>query len=101
LRWNCVQGNVCQSSVGVETALLAGEEVVVFTSRKLVTVADEELSMTNPNQLIAEIGRRMASRWATNAAGGNISMRVGDQIHISPRFADLKWGWQLQPEQIV
>ena len=57
--------------------------------------------MTNPNQLIAEIGRRMASRWATNAAGGNISMRVGDQIHISPCFADLKWGWQLQPEQIV
>jgi L-fuculose-phosphate aldolase len=57
--------------------------------------------MSNPNELIVEIGRRMAGYWAANAAGGNISMRVGDQIHISPRYADLRWGWQLEPEQIV
>lgn len=36
-----------------------------------------------------------------NAAGGNISMRVEDRIYISPRYADFKWGWQLNPEQIV
>jgi len=57
--------------------------------------------MSNPDELIVEIGRRMAGRWAANAAGGNISMRVGDQIHISPRYADYRWGWQLQPEQIL
>lgn len=57
--------------------------------------------MTHPSQLIVEIGRRLAWHWALNAAGGNISLRADDQIYISPRFADLKWGWQLQPEQIV
>ena len=57
--------------------------------------------MPDPNELIVEIGRRMAGRWSANTAGGNISLRVGDQMHISPRFADLKWGWQLKPAQIV
>jgi len=54
-----------------------------------------------PDEFVAEIGRRMAARWSANAAGGNISLRTGDQIYISPRFADYKWGWQLEPEQIV
>lgn len=57
--------------------------------------------MTSPEQLIVEIGRRLAGRWSTNAAGGNISMRAGEQIYISPRYADYRWGWQLQPAQIV
>jgi L-fuculose-phosphate aldolase len=57
--------------------------------------------MPHPNELIVEIGRRMAGRWSANAAGGNISLRAGDQIHISPRYADYQWGWQLKPEQIV
>ena len=57
--------------------------------------------MSQPNELIVEIGRRMAGRWSANAAGGNISLRVGDQIYISPRYADYQWGWQLRPEQIV
>ena len=57
--------------------------------------------MKTPNEEIVNIGRRMAERWMTNAAGGNISVRVGDQIYISPRYADFKWGWQLQPEQII
>jgi L-fuculose-phosphate aldolase len=60
--------------------------------------------MSKPNEfkkLVAEIGRRMAGRWSANAAGGNISLRTDDQIYISPRFADYKWGWQLEPEQII
>jgi L-fuculose-phosphate aldolase len=57
--------------------------------------------MPHPNELIVEIGRRMAGRWSANAAGGNISLRAGNQIHISPRYADYKWGWHLKPEQII
>lgn len=57
--------------------------------------------MSHPNKLIVEIGRRMAGRWSANAAGGNISLRAGNQIHISPRYADYKWGWHLKPEQII
>ena len=57
--------------------------------------------MRTPSEEIVYFGRRMAERWVTNAAGGNISIRVEDQIYISPRYADFKWGWQLKPEQIV
>jgi L-fuculose-phosphate aldolase len=57
--------------------------------------------MLQPNEIIVEIGRRMAGRWSLNAAGGNISVRAEDQIYISPRFADYQWGWQLKPEQII
>jgi L-fuculose-phosphate aldolase len=57
--------------------------------------------MRAPREEIVYFGRRMAERWMTNAAGGNISIRVEDQIYISPRYADFKWGWQLKPEQII
>ena len=57
--------------------------------------------MRTPSEEIVFFGCRMAERWMTNAAGGNISIRVEDQIYISPRYADFKWGWQLKPEQIV
>jgi len=57
--------------------------------------------MPDPNELIVEIGRRMARRWSANTAGGNISLRVGNKMYITPRYADLKWGWQLTPDQIV
>jgi L-fuculose-phosphate aldolase len=57
--------------------------------------------MLDPKEHVVEIGRRMAGRWSANAAGGNISLRVEDKIYISPRFADYKWGWQLEPEQII
>ena len=57
--------------------------------------------MKTPREEIVYIGRRMSERWMTNAAGGNISLRLEDQIYISPRYADYKWGWQLRPEQIV
>lgn len=57
--------------------------------------------MRTPIQEIVEIGQRMSDRWMTNAAGGNISVRVGDQIYISPRYAGYKWNWQLSPEDIV
>ena len=57
--------------------------------------------MSTPSEEIVNIGRRMAERWMTNAAGGNISMRVEDKIYISPRYADYKWSWQLKPEQII
>ena len=57
--------------------------------------------MRTPSEEIVYFGHRMAEQWMTNAAGGNISLRVEDQIYISPRYADFKWGWQLEPEQIV
>lgn len=50
---------------------------------------------------IAEIGRLMYERHLTDAAGGNISARLGDVICVTPRYAGSKHQWRLRPEQVI
>jgi L-fuculose-phosphate aldolase len=50
---------------------------------------------------IAEIGAFLFDRQLTDAAGGNISVRVGDFVCISPRYSGSKRQWQLKPEDVL
>lgn len=50
---------------------------------------------------IADIGKKVFERHLTDAAGGNISVRVGDQICITPRYSGSRRQWQLQPDQVL
>ena len=50
---------------------------------------------------IAETGRMVFERHLTDAAGGNISVRVGDSVCITPRYSGSKRHWQLQPNQVL
>src|SRR5687767_1653303 len=50
---------------------------------------------------IAETGRLVFERHLTDAAGGNISVRVGDSVCITPRYSGSKRHWQLQPNQVL
>ncbi|MBZ0288677.1 MAG: class II aldolase/adducin family protein, partial [Anaerolineae bacterium] len=50
---------------------------------------------------IAEIGALLFDRQLTDAAGGNISVRVGDYVCISPRYSGSKRQWQLKPEDVL
>ena len=50
---------------------------------------------------IAETGKMVFKRHLTDAAGGNISVRVGDQVCITPRYSGSKRHWQLQPNQVL
>jgi L-fuculose-phosphate aldolase len=50
---------------------------------------------------ITEIGRLMFDRNLTDTAGGNISVRVGDQVCITPRYAGSKFQWRLKPDQVL
>jgi len=50
---------------------------------------------------ITEIGKLMFDRFLTDTAGGNISVRVGDHICITPRYAGSKFQWRLRPEQVL
>lgn len=52
-------------------------------------------------QHIARLGALMYERRLTDAAGGNISARVGDVVCITPRFSGSKHQWQLRPEQVL
>src|SRR5215216_2515886 len=59
----------------------------------------ELLSQTR--RKIAETGKLVFERHLTDAAGGNISVRVGDSICITPRYSGSKRHWQLQPNQVL
>lgn len=50
---------------------------------------------------IADYGRVMYERRLTDSAGGNIGVRVGDVLLMSPRYAASRWLWRLRPSQIV
>lgn len=50
---------------------------------------------------VAHIGHLLYQRSLTDAAGGNISARVGDFVCVTPRFSGSKFRWALMPEQVL
>ena len=50
---------------------------------------------------IAAIGKQVYDRRLTDIAGGNISVRDGDYIYITPTGAGQKFLWELDPSQIL
>jgi L-fuculose-phosphate aldolase len=50
---------------------------------------------------ICEIGRLLYDRRLTDAAGGNISVRIDDHICITPRYAGSQFQWRLNPDQVL
>lgn len=57
--------------------------------------------MKTAEELIAYMGRVMFERRLTDMAGGNISIREGDTVYLSPTYAAHKWHWQLEPDDII
>jgi ribose 5-phosphate isomerase B len=60
---------------------------------------DDQLSQTRNK--IAEIGKLVFDRHLTDAAGGNISVRVGDLVCITPRYSGSKRRWHLKPNEVL
>jgi L-fuculose-phosphate aldolase len=50
---------------------------------------------------IVRLGGMLFDRFLTDAAGGNISARVGDVICITSRYSGQKYQWQIRPEQVL
>src|SRR5579871_2206596 len=50
---------------------------------------------------IARLGGMLFDRHLTDAAGGNMSSRVGDVICMSPSYSGSKRQWQLKPEDVL
>lgn len=50
---------------------------------------------------IARIGRLLFERHLTDAAGGNISVRVDDLICLTPRYSGQSRRWQLEPDDVL
>jgi L-fuculose-phosphate aldolase len=54
-----------------------------------------------PQETLAYVGRLLFERRLADFAGGNISMRVGEQIYITPRFSGARQQWNVDPMTIV
>jgi L-fuculose-phosphate aldolase len=52
-------------------------------------------------QLIVRFGAELYDRQLTDAAGGNISVRVDDRLLMTPTRAGSLYHWHLRPEQIL
>ena len=50
---------------------------------------------------ICKMGKMMFDRHLTDLAGGNIGVRMGDLLLMTPRYAGTKFHWELNPEQIL
>lgn len=63
------------------------------------TPSDDEINHTR--ERIAAIGRMLFSRQLTDAAGGNISVRVGNRVCITPMFAGQQKQWQIDAGDVL
>ena len=50
---------------------------------------------------ITKMGKMMFDRHLTDLAGGNIGVRIGDKLLMTPRYAGTKYHWELRPEQVL
>jgi L-fuculose-phosphate aldolase len=55
----------------------------------------------NPAEHLCLVGQILFQRRLTDLAGGNISMRVGEFVYMSPRYSGARYHWDLSPDQIL
>jgi L-fuculose-phosphate aldolase len=66
-----------------------------------IEAAQEEL-LSRTRIKIADTGRLVFERHLTDAAGGNLSVRAGDNlVCITPRYSGSRRHWNLQPDQVL
>jgi L-fuculose-phosphate aldolase len=57
--------------------------------------------MNDPRIAMAEVCRMAYDRKLLDSAGGNLTVRVGNRIYMSPRYAGSRKRWQLEPEDFL
>lgn len=55
----------------------------------------------DPREHLVRIARLVFARRLTDASGGNISLRDGDRVYMSPAHAGSKQQWQIEPADVV
>ena len=53
-----------------------------------------------PREHLVRIAQMTFDRKLTDAAGGNLSVRHGENALVTPRYAGGRYQWDLSPEQI-
>lgn len=55
---------------------------------------------TNTIDQVIYVGAMLYDRFLTDAAGGNVSAKVGERIYVSPRYAGARYHWRLTTELV-
>ena len=58
-------------------------------------------SGSDPRPAIVEVARLIYARQLSDSAGGNISVRAGDRIYLTPRYMGSRYRYAITPDQIV
>jgi ribose 5-phosphate isomerase B len=73
-----------------------------FMETPLQPARTNQDALSQTRRKIAETGRMVFERHLTDAAGGNISVRVDDDtVCITPRYSGSRRHWQLQPDHVL
>jgi L-fuculose-phosphate aldolase len=64
-------------------------------------MAIKKTEINEARKLICEVGAMLFQRNLTDLAGGNISMRVGDFVLMTPSLAGARKFWQLNPDDLI
>ena len=67
----------------------------------MVQQIDQTTQISETRSEIARLGRMLFERQLTDAAGGNISVRVGDVICMSPSYSGHNKQWQLDADDVL
>jgi L-fuculose-phosphate aldolase len=62
---------------------------------------DKDKAMQEKRVELASLARRLFDRKLLDTAGGNLSVRCGGRLLISPRYAGSKRHWQLEPDDFI
>lgn len=62
-------------------------------------MTQRNMDSTTVDQIIY-IGQLMYERFLTDAAGGNVSTKVGDHIYLTPRYAGARYHWRLRRDLV-
>src|SRR5262249_45518353 len=65
----------------------------------MVRTLSVEIEQTR--EKIARLARMLFDRHLTDAAGGNLSARVGDLVCMSASLSGTRRQWQLEPEDVL
>ena len=55
----------------------------------------------DPREHLVHIARLVFARRLTDASGGNISLRQGDHVYMSPAHAGSRQQWQIEAQDVV
>lgn len=59
-----------------------------------------EMTVTDPRPAMIATARRIYSRFLSDSAGGNISVRAGEHIYVSPRYMGSRYHYEIETAQI-